>query len=501
MHIKKNIIKENDIILKIALIIVSICFAVPSILFFIRNKTIYNFNGDLEYCFLLTRDINRLYQAGVFCIFVTIYLLIYFLLIKNRDKIFKNTKQVYMFVFIISVIFLVALPFWCSDIFYYLGIGRLNSTYHQNPYYVTMKDFYESNLANQNDTVILKGYNNYWSNTTVVYGALWTFICSIVSFLSFGNIDIGVLVFKIINLGIHIANCCLLFKLTKNKLFPLLYGLNPFILIEGISNVHNDMFVLFFILMALYFLVENKKTISSVLFLAMATCIKYIAILFLPLFIIYNYRDKCVKTRFFKCLEYGILFIVFCSIPYLLYTKDINVFIGLITQQDKIAKGLYLFINEYFNNPKNIVQIVKNISLLVFSTLYICMCISLLFKKEIVLKKEMNKLFWFLVAFIFLLITNFQPWYLIWLTVFISYVEKENIKLIIQMQNMTLMANIVFLIYSENYKYGVPFFFILIAGILTCIILNKNEIIKKYRKMTNKGTATSSTIGQKGEIP
>lgn len=471
-------VKEKDKILKIALIVVAICFAIPSILFFIRNTTIYNLNGDLEYCFLLTNKIDRLYQAVVYFILITMYFFIYFFLIKNREKIFKNINQVYCIVFIIASVFLIVLPFWCSDIFYYLGIGRLNSTYHQNPYYVTMKDFLDNNSYNQNDTVILKGYNNYWSGTTVVYGALWTFICSIISFLSFGNIDAGVLIFKIFNMGIHLANCYLLFKLSKNKLFPLLYGLNPFILIEGIANVHNDMFVVCFILMALYFLIENKKIIPSIFFLAMATCIKYIAILFVPLFVIYHYRNKDVPERLVKCIQYGVVFIVFCSIPYILYTRDLNVFIGLLTQRERIAKGLYLFISEYFVNPKNLIQIVKNISLATFSSIYICKCISLLFTRDIVLKKEMNILFLFIVAFIFLLITNFQPWYLIWLTVFLVWQDNENIKLIIQMQNLTLIANIVFLIYSENFKYGVPFFFILIVGILICIILNKNDILK-----------------------
>lgn len=471
--------KENTKILKIALIIVSIFFAIPSILFLVKNKTIYSFNGDLEFCFLLTNNINRLYQAIVYFIIISIYLSIYFLIIKYRDKIFKNINQIYLFVFVIALIFIAVLPFWCSDVFYYLGIGRLNSTYHQNPYYVTMKEYIEKQASIPNDTVIHKGYSNYWSNTTVVYGAFWTIICSIISFLSFGNIDAGIIIFKIFNTMVHLANCYILYRLAKNKLIPLLYGLNPFILIEGIANVHNDMYVVLFILMALDFLVERKKIIPSILFIALATSIKYIAILFVPLFIIYHYKDKDIKTRLVKCIEYGLLYVIFCIIPYLFYARDINVFIGIITQQEKIAKGLYLFINEYFDNPKNIVQIVKTLSLTIFSSIYICKCIALLFSKQIDFKKEMNTLFWFLVAFIFFLITNFQPWYLIWLTVFLIW--EENVKLIIKMQNMTLIANTVFLIYSENYKYGVPFFFLLTVGILAKFPFGDGSLVGKIK--------------------
>ena len=108
--------------------------------------------------------------------------------------------------------------------------------------------------------------------------------------------------------------------------------------------------------------------------------------------------------------------------------------------------------------------------------MYITKCIKLLQTKNIKFYKEIRDLFKYIVAFVFLLITNFQPWYLIWLTPFIIWQKSDNIKLIFQMQIMTLVANIVFLIYSENFKYGVPFFTILVIGILICII--KNE---KYR--------------------
>ena len=64
-----------------------------------------------------------------------------------------------------------------------------------------------------------------------------------------------------------------------------------------------------------------------------------------------------------------------------------------------------------------------------------------------------------------------------WLTPFMIWQKSDNIKLIIQMQIMTLIANIVFLIYSENYIYGVPFFSIFVISILCCIIYNKNKRI------------------------
>ena len=479
--------KYKDTFLIIFIILLSICFALPSIIYYTNNKTVLNFNNELEFCFLLTNNIDRFYQAGTFALILLAFIICYYYIIKNKERLFKNIKKMYLLIFAVSAIFILVLPFFSSDIFYYLGIGRLNSAYEQNPYYTSIKDYVESNDLNiENDMVMQKGYKNVWAHTTVVYGAIWTTICSLISFFSFGNLDLGLLLFKIINLIAHMGNCYLLYKISKKKIFPLIYGLNPFILIEGIANVHNDMFVVFFILMSLYMIVKRKNIILSILFLAIATDIKYFTILFLPLIIIYHYKDASVKIRIIKCLEYGAIFAIFVIIPYLFYIRDLNIFTIIFEQQNKYSKGLYKFVLEYFNYPYQLVDKIKLIMISFVGTLYIYTCLSLLIKKkEIRFYREMRKLFWIICAFIFLIITNSQPWYLMWLIPFIIWQRPENIKLIIQTQIISLMTNIVFLIYSEDAKYGIPYFVILVFGILLSIIYNKNErynrLIKQYQ--------------------
>ena len=63
----------------------------------------------------------------------------------------------FVWIIIISIVFIAVLPFMCSDVFYYLGIGRLAGTYGQNPYYVTINDFVEEGNNKQlleTDTVL-----------------------------------------------------------------------------------------------------------------------------------------------------------------------------------------------------------------------------------------------------------------------------------------------------------------------------------------------------------
>ncbi len=475
MKIKKEIFNKTNLLYIIGIIIFSILFAIPSIKYMLVNKTVLNFKN--EFCFLLDNS-NRIVQTFIYAVILMGFLTFYYFIIKNRNKIFKNIKQVFTLIFIVSSIFIFTIPFMSSDVFYYLGIGRLNSQYGQNPYYVTMKQYVENeNLNIDNDTVMQEGYNSYWADTTVVYGPIWTLICSFISMLSLGNINFGLLLFKIANLLAHMICTYLIYKISKKKIFALLYGLNPFILIEGLVNVHNDIFVILFILLAFYQLIKKKNLLFSIASLAIATDIKYFAVLLLPFFVIYYYRNEKLLKRTLMCMVNGMIFALIVAIPYLLYIQDMQVFMGINTQRGKITKGLYLFISQYFTYPQDLCNMLSNFALYVFVLAYLYKCLNLLLNSKIIFRNEMQHLYLFILAFLFLLITNFQPWYLIWLSPFVIWQKSKNIKLIIQMQILTLFSNMVFLIYSENYVYGVPFFVTFVVGTLICMLYNKKEKI------------------------
>ena len=430
--IKKIINEKESIILKILFVLASVMFAVPSIIYYINNKTVFQF--DQWFKFLLNNT-DRFEQTIIYLIVLTILTILYIVLIKNRKKVFKNTKRMFIFIAIIAVIFVAVIPFTCSDVFYYLGIGRINSEYGQNPYYTTIKDFVDTGDNSKylvQDSVLAQGYINDWADSTVVYGPIWTLICNIVARLSFGNIDIGLLVFKLINVIVHIFNCYLIYKITNKKIFALIYGLNPFVLIEGIACVHNDMFVVLFILLTLYFLLKRKNLIVSLVFLALATTIKYFPILLLPFIIIYYFRKEKPLKRFVKCIQYGLIFAVFMLIPYLLYIRDIEVFAGIFTQQEKLAKSIYIIVTEYFGSIPNVVNQLKKLLLGAFVIIYVAVCIVLINKKEISFRSQMKKYEYFLVAFLFLLITNFQPWYILWLFPCMMWQKSQDINTIIR---------------------------------------------------------------------
>ena len=479
MKEKLQKLTENKKILLIIFAIASIMFAIPSIIYMINNGTVLNFDEYFKFCL---NDSNRLGQTTIYIIILTILTITYFLIIKNREKIFKNNKQMYIYIAIISLIFVVVLPIISSDVFYYLGIGRLDSKYGQNPYYVTIKDFVdENNIDLSTDTTLAEGYRNYWSDTTVVYGPIWTMICKIVSGITFGNIDIALLVLKLLNVGVHILNCYLIYKISGKKIFTLIYGLNPYMFIEGIAHVHNDIYVLTFVLASIYFLLKRKNLILSILFLALATAIKYFTILLLPLIIIYYFRDKKPLERFKRCILYGILFILMVGVTYLIYVQDIQVLSGIMTQQEKFAKNFYIILMEYFDIP-DLISNVNGTFFSCFVIIYLFTNITLLYKKNINFGEESRKYEYFLIAFLFLLITNFQTWYIMWLFPLMMWQKKENIQLIIQISIVSQFANSVFLINGDGWRNGTPFTFFMVLGIYLWSLYNnrKLKIKSKY---------------------
>ena len=446
----------------------------PSVIYLIQNKTIFQFGPYFQ--FLYNAQVSRVTQTLLYIFVLAILSILYFRIVKNRKKLFQTTKKMFLFIAIIALIFVAVLPFTCSDVFYYLGVGRLDSIYHQNPYYTTIKEYVEQGdncHYLQIDTILAQGYCNDWADSTVVYGPVWTLICKLVASVSFGNIDFGLFVFKLVNVLVHLCNCYLIWKISNKKIFTLIYGLNPFILIEGIGCVHNDMFVVLFIILALYFLVKRKNLVVSIVFLAVATAIKYFAIILLPFVIIYYFRTEKTLKRWGRCIQYGCLFLMVLLIPYLFYIKDGQVLSGLFIQQQKLAKSFYIILTEYFKEPTLSASTVNHVLLGAFTIIYFFTCVILLNQKEIQFRTEMKKANYFIMAFLFLLITNFQPWYIMWLFPLLMWQSAENIKWIPQIALISQFANSIFLTYGEGWRNGTPFTFIFVVGSLGTYIVNQ----------------------------
>lgn len=459
-------------IIKIVLIIFTVLLIIPSIVYLVKNQTVMGF--DTYYNFFIDKNANKIISTIIFLVLFIGMSIIYGVIVKQKP--FKAIKEILIYVLIVSAIFAIMLPWTSSDIFYYMGVGELDSRYHQNPYYVTMKDYYNENKNNIDDTIFEQGAKGYWASTTVVYGPMAQLIFKLCTAISFKNVDISLAVFKLLNLAIHLVNCYLIYKLS-NKKFAVIYGLNPFILLEFLANVHNDIIVVFFVLLALYML-KHKKIVPSVIFLAIATGIKYFTILLLPVIIIYHFRkEEKLSVRFLKCFQYGILFAVILVLQYALYFRDFQVLVAMFAQTEKYTKSIHSVL---LQNSKELLKVVKPILQIAFFGYYVKFCIDLITQKDIKLYKTLRKYNTALILFL-LILTTFQQWYLVWLFATIMWQKPDMIRNIVGLSLITEIANSIYMFKSEWYVYDICF-----VGFIICLFiawqLNTNKYIFKDRR-------------------
>lgn len=157
-------------IIKIFYILLSLCFVLPSIYYLIKNGTVLGF--EKYYNFFIDDGKNKIISTIVYLLIFISLSALYIYFIKNKDC-FKNIKQVLIYSGIVGTIFIIMLPWTSSDIFYYMGVGEINSVYGQNPYYVSIKEYYEENKEElQNDTIMRTSIKKLLGRN---YCCIWTY--------------------------------------------------------------------------------------------------------------------------------------------------------------------------------------------------------------------------------------------------------------------------------------------------------------------------------------
>ena len=188
------------------LAILGLILGLPSIVYLFQNKTVDGYYGQNYYFINNDNIVFNYFGAIILFIIIIGSFWLYFKLIKNSNK-FTSLKKILLSIFFVSIIFMISLPNTSTDVFYYMGTGRVFSEYGENPYYHTINELLEVHQ----DDAILKN-SGIWKDILVVYGPLWIIITWLFNKLSFGSINFLLFVFKFAVLGIHLLNCILIYK-------------------------------------------------------------------------------------------------------------------------------------------------------------------------------------------------------------------------------------------------------------------------------------------------
>lgn len=244
---------------------------------------------------------NRLQISLLYMFLTTIFFAFYgyFLYQYYKKKITLRNVKIIIGASVLILIF--TYPSMLSfDIFNYMTTAKLTYYYGENPYMVMPIEF-----GNEPFLSYTRAANKY-----ALYGPSWILLTSIPFLFSFGNILLQMYLFKVFVGIFYILTVFVFYKLVKNVFYTLVFALNPLILIETLISGHNDIIMIFFILLAYLFL-KQKSYMLSMLFLFLSVLIKYATISLIPIFVFIlmrNFNNKQIDWQ--KIWKYSSMLIL-----------------------------------------------------------------------------------------------------------------------------------------------------------------------------------------------
>ena len=196
------------------------------------------------------------------------------------------------FTLLLGLLFLFLPGGLSQDILLYALDGRLVTVYHVNPYLVNPGLLAHDPLYR----ALTPG-----SFSLPLVGPLWLDLTVPVAALTQGNPAFAWLGFRLLGLLLHVCNALFIWVIL-GRLKPearlsgtLLYAWNPIVLLLGISEMHADMAVIFFLLLGILFFQRHIFLVSWACLL-LAVLVNPLCLLLLPLFL----RVLARETRIFS---------------------------------------------------------------------------------------------------------------------------------------------------------------------------------------------------------
>jgi hypothetical protein len=174
------------------------------------------------------------------------------------------------------------------DPYDYIARGRITGVYAGNPYRDVPADYAQDPFM---DLVS-------WREKTSAYGPLWETLSALLSRLAGNSLYTNLLAYKALAALAYLGSVGLLARILR-RLAPeralagtLFFAWNPLVLMEAIGNAHNDILMAAFLLAAFACLAGareqdgNPEALFSIFWLGAAVLVKFVPLLFLPLFLL-----------------------------------------------------------------------------------------------------------------------------------------------------------------------------------------------------------------------
>ena len=176
-----------------------------------------------------------------------------------------------------AIVLLFMYPFAAADIWDYILHARIFGVYGDNPYIDLVKQYPKDPFYDY----------AFWKDLASTYGPAWVLVTGLAARLVGDGITANVIIFKMVPGVFFFASlgvvALILRRTDPKRVLPAVFLLswNPMVLFETFGNGHNDMSMVFWILLAVLCLVR-KQYVFTILSLTMGALFKFIPLMLLP---------------------------------------------------------------------------------------------------------------------------------------------------------------------------------------------------------------------------
>src|SRR5215831_12535859 len=207
------------------------------------------------------------------------------------------TSTVVLFAVAVGFVGFVTPPFDSTDVFFYMATGWQQAHYNSNPYVSVLRNVEGAAEDPMIQNSWMARNRNPWLDIPLPYGFLFALLARGIAWFGRGNFWITLWLFSSLNLVVHAGIAFCLWKAgnllpgKNGKTILYLYTWNPFVVLEYLADLHNDIIVAFLIVLAAY-LVLRQRPLWSLPLLVAAGLIKYVSFVLVPFALIFVIHKK-----------------------------------------------------------------------------------------------------------------------------------------------------------------------------------------------------------------
>ena len=350
--------------------------------------------------------------------------LLYFVALRAAHQ--TSSKTAWMIVFGGTLTFILAFlfmaPLDARDIYDNIFHGRIVGVYSANPFRDVISQFPQDPFFKY----------PWWKNSPSAYGPLWEMLAGVTARLSGDGIVTNILAFKILPGIFHLTSVAVVVAFLRrvNPQYALsgalLLGWNPLALYETWGNGHNDIAMIFWVLLAAL-LISRKKYSLGTLSLVVGTLIKFIPVLLIPAALLIAYRSfENFKSRMWFILKSSFasaFLIVIAYIPFWdgLATFSIGRRMGMFTTS--VPAIMYNILKPAlgWSEAARLVSLGALALLAVFTLIQ-----SLRAQKQEAAAGFLESAFYILAFYLLVACLWFQQWYGVWLVSLAPFVSERS---------------------------------------------------------------------------